>query len=137
MTDTLFRWDDSFLIGIKELDHEHKILIEDINKLHEELARSDEKSEIRKSLGDICARMQAHFALEEYVMKEHDYEFFDEHKREHDEFLEDYTEFMIRFLNEPSISLKNLIEECLRQWVVDHIATSDKKMSLIVQEEHS
>ncbi|NOR36687.1 MAG: bacteriohemerythrin [Woeseiaceae bacterium] len=137
MTDTLFRWDDSFLIGIKELDHEHKILIEDINKLHEKLAGSDEMSEIRKCLGDICARMQAHFALEEHVMKEHDYEFFDEHKREHDEFLEDYTEYMMRFLNAPSISLKNPIEECLRQWVVGHIATSDKKMSLIFQEEHS
>ena len=137
MIDTLFRWDDSFMIGIRELNYEHKILIEDINKLHEELAGSDEKSEITKCLGDIYARMQAHFALEEHVMKEHDYEFFDEHKREHDEFLEDYSEYMMRFLNEPSISSKNPIVECLRQWVVDHITTSDRKMSLIVQEEHS
>jgi len=84
MTETLFRWDESFLIGIDELDHEHKQLIDDINRLHEELA-GNQKSEVRKWLGEVCARMQAHFALEEHVMKEHDYEFFDEHKREHDE----------------------------------------------------
>jgi hemerythrin len=137
MTDTLFRWDDSFLIGIEELDHEHKVLIDDINKLNEELAGSDERSEITKCLGDIYARMQAHFALEEHVMKENKYQFFDEHKREHDELLEDYTECMMRFLNGASISSGNPIEECLKQWVVDHITTSDKKMSLIVQEQDS
>jgi hemerythrin len=137
MTDTLFRWDDSFLIGIEELDHEHRVLIDDINKLNEELAGSDERSEITKCLGDIYARMQAHFALEEHVMKEHEYQFFDEHKREHDELLEDYTECMMRYLNGASNSSMNPIEECLKQWVVDHITTSDKKMSLIVQAKSS
>jgi hemerythrin len=51
MTETLFRWDESFLIGIEELDHEHKVLVDDINRLHEELASSD-KSEIAKWLGE-------------------------------------------------------------------------------------
>ena len=27
-------WTDDFLIGIEELDHEHRCLIEDINQLH-------------------------------------------------------------------------------------------------------
>jgi len=88
MTDTSIKWNDSFLIGIEELDYEHKVLINDINRLHEELARHDEKSEIEKCLGDIYARMQAHFALEEHVMKEHRYKFFDEHKREHEKLLD-------------------------------------------------
>ncbi len=134
MTDAQLKWDDSFLIGIEELDHEHKLLIHDINRLHEELARHDEKSEIEKRLGDIYARMQAHFALEEHVMKEHEYEFFDEHKREHDELLDSYTEYMTRFLNETGRVSSNLIEDTLTRWIVNHIITSDKKMSLMVQE---
>ncbi len=134
MTDTLFKWDDSFLIGIEELDHEHKVLIDDINRLHKELARHDEKSEIEKSLGDIYARMHAHFALEEHVMKEHGYKFFDEHKREHDELLDNYTEYMLQFLNDTGVSSDNLIEDTLTHWIVNHIITSDKKMSLMVRE---
>ncbi len=137
MTDTLFVWDDSFLIGIDELDHEHKVLIDDINRLHQEMAGNHEKSEIAKCLGDVHARMQAHFALEEHVMKEHGYEFFDEHKREHDEFLESYTECMMQFLNDAGGSFENPIDDCLKHWVMDHITTSDKKMSLIVQESDS
>ena len=137
MTDTLFKWDDSFLIGIEELDHEHKVLIDDINRLHEELARHDQKSEIEKCLGDICARMQAHFALEEHVMKEHQYKFFDEHKREHEELLNSYTEYMLQFLNDIGDSSSNHIEDTLIHWVVSHILTSDKKMGLMVQEQES
>jgi hemerythrin len=81
--------------------------------------------------------MQAHFALEEHVMKEHKYKFFDEHKREHDELLDKYTEYMLRFLNDTGTSSSIAIEDSLKQWVMNHIVTSDKKMSLMVQEEES
>ena len=137
MTDTLFEWNASFLIGIEELDYEHKVLIDDINRLHEELVRHDQKSKIEKCLGDIYVRMQAHFALEEHVMQEHKYKFFDEHKREHDELLDKYTEYMLRFLNDTGTSSSIAIEDSLKQWVMNHIVTSDKKMSLMVQEEES
>ena len=133
MADTLFEWDESFLIGIEELDHEHKVLIDDINRLHQELAGHDQKSEIEKCLGDIFARMQAHFALEEHVMKVHEYEFFDEHKREHDDLLDSYTEYMLQFLNDTVVSTSTSVEGPLKHWVMNHIITSDKKMSLIVQ----
>jgi len=137
MTDTLFKWDDSFLIGIKELDHEHKVLIDDINRLHEELAKHDEKSETEEYLGDIYARMQAHFALEEHVMKEHGYKYLDEHKREHEELLDSYTEYMVQFLNDDGVSSDKSIEDNLKHWVITHIVTSDKKMSLMVQKKES
>jgi len=133
MADTLIEWNNSFLIGIKELDHEHKSLVVDINRLHQELARQEEISEIEKCLGDIYARMQAHFALEEHFMKEHEYPFFDEHKREHDQLLDNYTEYMVQILNDAGVSPGNPIEHTLKHWVVNHIITSDKKMSLIAQ----
>jgi len=137
MTDTLLRWDDSYLIGIDELDYEHKALIDDINRLHEELARHDKKSKIERCLGDIHARMQAHFALEEHVMKERGYEFFDEHKREHEALLNSYTEHMMQFMNDTGVSATPLIEDSLKHWVMDHIRSSDKKMSLMIQKKKS
>jgi hemerythrin-like metal-binding protein len=137
MPDTTFKWDDSFLIGIEELDHEHQVLIDDINRLHEELTRRKEKSGVEKCLGDIYARMQAHFALEEHVMKEHGYKFLDEHKREHRELLDTYTEYMVQFLNDAGVSLSDPIKNVLTRWVINHITTSDKKMSLMVQEAKS
>ena len=133
MTDTQIEWNDSFLIGIEELDYEHKVLINDINRLHRELARHDEKSEIEKCLGDIYARMQAHFALEEHVMKEHQYKFYDEHKREHERLLDSYSGYMMQVLNDTNVSSSHSIEVTLSHWVLNHILSSDKKMSLMVQ----
>ena len=137
MTVTLFKWDDSYLIGIGELDNEHKVLIDDINRFHEKLIRHDEKSDIEECLGDIYARMQAHFALEEHVMREHEYKFFNEHKREHDELLDSYTEYMVQLMNDADTSSSNPIEDNLKHWVITHIVTSDKKMSLMIQGKES
>ena len=68
-------------------------------------------------------------------MKENEYPFYDDHKREHEQFLGDFTECMVQFLNGADISAKDPIEECLKQWIVDHITTSDRKMALMVQDE--
>ena len=113
------------------------MLIDDINRLHEELAGHREKSEIEKCLGNIYARMQAHFALEEHVMKEHGYQFFDEHKREHDDLLDRYTEYMLRYLEDTSDASSHSIEDTLQHWVINHIVTSDRKMSQMVQKQES
>ncbi len=137
MADPLFKWDESFLIGIEELDHEHKLLINDINRLHEELARHEEKSEIEMCLGEIYKRMEAHFALEERVMLVHEYQHFDEHKHEHNDLLDGFTEYMVRYLNDTGDPSSIPIEETLERWVVNHILTHDKKMSLMVKEKDS
>lgn len=134
MDKSLLKWDDSYLIGIEELDFEHKQLIEDINVLHKELAAQDEKSNIEKCLGDIFARMQAHFALEEHVMTAHGYASYDEHKREHDELLESFTETMLNFMNSSGTESGSLVENQLNHWIVDHILTSDKKMSAMIKD---
>jgi len=134
MTTPLLKWDDSFLIGIEELDFEHKKLIEDINVLHKELAENDEKPNIERCLGDIFTRMQAHFALEEHVMAKHGYPSYDEHKREHEDLLESYTETMLNFMNASTTESGELVESELNHWIVDHILTSDKKMSAMIKD---
>jgi hemerythrin-like metal-binding protein len=125
-------WSDDFLIGIEELDYEHRCLIEDINKLHRELLEHVDMDRIEDTLGRIHARMQAHFALEEHVMVSHEYPHYPEHKVEHERLLDEYTELMTKFERDPNVGDRVAIEDILRQWIVDHILTSDKKMSLMV-----
>ncbi len=125
-------WSDEFLIGIEELDYEHRRLIEDINQLHRELLEHVDMDRVGDTLGRIHARIQAHFALEEHVMLSNEYPHYPEHKAEHELLLDEYTEFMTRFERDPSLGDRVAIEGILRQWVVDHILTSDKKMSLMV-----
>jgi len=125
-------WSDDFLTGIKEIDYEHRCLIEDINKLHRELLSHVDMDRIGNTLGRIHARMQAHFALEEHIMVSHEYPHYPEHKAEHERLLDEYTEFMTKFERDPNLGDREAIEGTLRQWVVDHILISDKKMSLML-----
>ncbi len=134
MTDTEFGWNDTFLIGITELDHEHMMLFDDINRLHNELTSLNDKIAIENCLGEIFARMQAHFALEEQVMQDHDYKFYAEHKHQHDELLDHYTELMMRYLNHADTTSSQALESVLEHWVVEHIISSDRKMSLMIQD---
>ena len=126
-------WTDEFLIGIAELDHEHRSLVSDINRLHRALLEHDEPARIEETLGDILARMQAHFALEESVMKEHAYPHYGEHKAEHEALLDTVTGFIVRFEREPDAAIGEALEATLDEWIVTHIVTHDRKMSLMVK----
>jgi hemerythrin len=44
---------------------------------------------------------------------------------------------MVQFLNDTGVSYSSPIEDNLKHWVINHIVTSDKKMSLMVQEKES
>ena len=130
--DSRIVWSDDFLIGIEEIDYEHRRLVEDINRLHRQLLGQAGPRRIERTLGTIHARMQAHFALEERVMLANSYPHYREHKAEHERLLDAYTELMTRFGREPGRADREAMEAMLRQWIVGHIATSDRKMSLMV-----
>ena len=126
-------WSDDYLIGIEELDYEHQCLIEDINKLHRNLLEYVDMDRIEDTLGSIHSRMQAHFALEERVMLSHKYPQYPEHKVEHERLLDEYTELMTTFERDPNPGDREKIQSVLCQWIVGHILTSDKKMSLMLK----
>jgi len=125
-------WSDEFLIGIEELDFEHRGLVEDINRLHRELLGQVDRERIENTLGMIHSRMQAHFALEERVMRTNDYAHYAEHKAEHERLLDEYAEYMTTLEPDPALGERTTIENVLREWIVDHILAYDKKMSLMI-----
>ena len=126
-------WSDDFLIGIEVLDYEHRCLIEDINKLHRDLLAHVDFDRIEDTLGNIHGRIQAHFALEEHFMVSHKYTHYREHKAEHERLLDEYTELMSKFGTDSHVGNREAIQNVLCQWIVNHILTSDKKMSLMVK----
>ena len=75
-------WTEAFSIGIAPLDYEHRNLFSTLNRLHDELDRHEDADRIEDTLGEIHARMAAHFALEEKVMRENKYARYAEHKAE-------------------------------------------------------
>jgi hemerythrin-like metal-binding protein len=100
----LIEWREDFSVGVPEVDHEHRELIELINQAHAELgggvsgaalsAEALPHDSAAEFLGEIHARIAGHFALEEKVMRAARYDHLGRHKAAHEILLDDIREFM-------------------------------------------
>ena len=80
----LIEWRDEFLLGMPNVDHEHRQLIELINELYENYLKGGSKSAVMDFLGEIYVKITAHFALEEKIMRELIYDQYTDHKTDHE-----------------------------------------------------
>ena len=90
---TSIEWRPEFATGIADVDHEHRVLIDWINRA---LVMRDgrEDTNVGGVLGEIFAKISAHFALEERVMLSRDYDQLGEHKADHERLLDEIREIM-------------------------------------------
>ena len=90
----LLEWKSDYAVGIEAVDHEHRELITLINDLHDSLSKPDSDYSVAEFLGEIYAKIAAHFALEERVMRERGYDQLADHKEDHERLLDEIREIM-------------------------------------------
>jgi hemerythrin-like metal-binding protein len=91
---TLLQWREDFRVGIEEVDHEHRELIALVNTAHDALGADRSGERVEACLGEIHARISAHFALEERAMRERGYPELGDHKADHERLLDDIRDLM-------------------------------------------
>lgn len=124
------QWDDAFLIGVEELDYEHKDLFKRLNTLHAELVAHEKKELIEECLSGIHVRVAAHFALEEKYMRDTHFPHFTRHKNEHDQLLEEVVEIICRFAKTEDDAYRDRLADMLQRWIIRHIQSSDQELAL-------
>ena len=131
MSKQILEWSDSYLVGIEELDIEHKELINRLNQLHKKFyRRHSDRSSFESYLKDIQDRIHTHFIMEEAMMRDSAYPDFVQHKKEHDAFLQVIDNLVRKYRTNPGYSFENVVEDILRQWIGNHIAASDHKLGI-------
>lgn len=124
----LIDWRQDFELGIASVDHEHKELIDLINDLHAGLEGDATPEMLSAFLGEIYARIAAHFALEETVMRDVRYQGYDEHKADHEELLEAIREIMDDHEAGAFADLSDVLAQRLRSWFGDHFRDQDARL---------
>lgn len=124
---SLLQWRDDFSVGIDEVDHDHRALIELIGSLQKELRAGADTQQIIRSLGEIYAQISSHFALEEKIMREHHYPHFADHKEDHETLLDDLRDIMADVEDDGAIDEPQLTDD-LDRWFSDHFNTHDLKL---------
>ena len=124
----LIVWRKEFETGIAEVDHEHQELVELINELHVQLGGDTTKETVSRFLGEVFARISAHFALEETVMRKHRYDEYPAHKAEHEALLDEIRDIMDDYEAGAYADASQALAGTVRDWFVNHFKTKDARL---------
>lgn len=123
---TLLEWRESYGIGIEEVDHEHRELIDLINALHASLGADRTLELVEAFLGEVLSDISAHFALEEKVMRARSYDAYAEHKADHERLLDELRELMDEQAMGAPLDDERLAAR-LSEWFGRHFRTQDAR----------
>lgn len=124
---SLLHWEDRYSVGVAAVDHEHKELIELINRLYEEAAARGSKEAVVNFFGDLFKTVSAHFALEERLMRERGYDRLIQHKNDHERLLDEIRDIMEDFDASDRFDEK-LLAERLDAWFCRHFESHDARL---------
>lgn len=119
-------WKNEYSLGIPEVDYEHRELIGLINDLLLQLNENGSSAGITDSLGEVYARIALHFALEEKIMREQNYDQYREHKADHDRLLNEIRDIMDEYENSEKIDTDAFATR-LDDWFSAHFRTMDAR----------
>jgi hemerythrin-like metal-binding protein len=125
---TLLAWNDRYAVGDASVDHEHRELIDLINRLHAELMAGDPEEDVEGFLGDLHRGISAHFALEEALMRARRYDQYAAHKADHERLLDEIRDIMEDSRDADLAAASAALAERLDAWFSTHFATHDARL---------
>jgi hemerythrin len=123
----LVSWSPSFSVGIKLIDDQHKELLTLTNDLFNHCVGEEEaeREYFKKVISQAIDYVKVHFSTEEKIMLATKFSGYKEHKRQHDAFVLTVVEQVNAFNEGKAFTLLNFTK-FLKDWVLTHIAVSDK-----------
>jgi len=119
-------WSDELSVGLQEIDEQHKILINLINRLfNEAILHKADKTVISAILEELVQYTIVHFAVEESLFRIFDYPDTEMHQAHHDKLKQEVSSFQKKFAGGAVIDIE--LMNFLRKWLTHHIMMDDKK----------
>jgi hemerythrin len=125
-------WKDTYNIGVKEIDNQHRGLFDLISKLFNSRLYEPDGKYFVLTLNKFVEYAHVHFSTEERYMREAHYPKLAEHQDEHEHFITQISQLAQDVENkEPDIENKTL--DFLKEWYVSHILGADRDLEMSFQ----
>jgi hemerythrin len=122
-------WDDKYATGIELIDSQHKELFSLTNELFHACLGVDDYESLDDVFKETMERMveyvRFHFGAEQVMLQRIKYPEYQEHKKEHDTLVIKILE-AVKEYNTGQKRVPNQFVRVLRDWILSHIALSDK-----------
>ena len=123
----LLHWENRYSVGNAAVDHEHRELIELVNRLYDEATSRGSKDAVLDFFGDLFKAISVHFALEERFMRERGYDQLVQHKNDHERLLDEIRDIMDDFEAGTGFD-ERLLAQRLDAWFSRHFETHDARL---------
>lgn len=129
-------WEDRYSVGIKEINDQHKKLVDFTNILFESCRHGlDEANEtFSKTLQEAVDYVNIHFTYEEKIMQQLNYPRYLQHKQAHQSFVQKVIEEATAF-KEGKKFVPNSFVRFLKDWLLEHIAIQDQDLGIFLKAE--
>ena len=123
-------WKENYSVGVEAVDHEHRELIDLVNRIEEALTSNAPPDQARAVFGDLFRAISSHFALEERFMREHRYDQTSDHKADHERLLDELRDLMDDYEADPAIGAAAAAQLVARvgDWFTNHFKTHDARL---------
>ncbi len=129
---SLITWNDSYSVGIQSIDKQHEQLIHIVNKLFDAMSAGQGATITTQLLVELIQYTKTHFSVEEQYMQKHAYPHYDEHKRLHDNLIQQAGELKAK--NDAGQQVTVEVMNFLKNWLIQHIQGADMKYSPFLKE---
>ena len=119
------QWQNAFSVGSQLIDNQHKGLVEMTNSLFRGCERHDEMLSFMSTIQKAVNYAKTHFATEEKFMQKTKYPEYALHKSQHESFVAEVLKQVKNFEEGNCSPLDFAL--FLKNWLLNHIAVSDKK----------
>jgi hemerythrin len=128
-------WRDSYNVGVNQIDAQHQELVVRLNDFMEACTQQKAKEKIEETLDFLKAYTIEHFRDEEKLMQKVSFPEYEEHKREHDAFVE-VIEKLIEQVRGQGTSILTTIKlnRTLVDWLLNHIQRNDVRVGEFIKE---
>jgi hemerythrin-like metal-binding protein len=120
-------WDSALSVHVKEIDEDHRRLVDLFNLLNRSLAGGEPRNYIEAILEELISCTVWHFRHEERLMLKYGYDGIQEHQKEHQDLIDSVQAFQERFVQEGQAISSDEIE-FLEHWLTEHILVADMQL---------
>lgn len=120
-------WKPEFSVGDPAVDHEHRKLIDLVNRTAGAILEGHSESDIERGFGDLLQAISAHFALEERQMRQARYDKLADHKADHERLLDELRDLMDS-AEEAHESPADRLVSALEAWFAEHFRVHDSRL---------
>jgi hemerythrin len=125
----MITWRETYNIGVGEVDHQHQQLVVKLNEFLDACLQQKGKEKIIETLSFLKDYTLEHFKSEEDIMLKYKYPEYEEHKKDHDDFVATVVELEQGIINQGPTILSTLkLNRTLTDWLLTHISKNDMKI---------